>query len=511
MFIHNAPKLNTVIAVFLLGSFLVLSCVTGVSTPTDAAETGFAVYQPVNPELNRGRPKSDEIYSLDRVTELSVTVTARDWRRLAGFHDANWRTNRVVPAAITITGIGEEQAFPLIGLGLRGKTSRRRPFGDRGSAWNGTRTVVRHTHFRLDLNNYVAGQKFLGIDRFNIKWPKNDGTRVKEAYGYDLLRRFGVTEAPRAGWAHLTLSVTEDEGRAAEIPLGIFTMVEAVDSDFIQDRVRDGTFSSREGWLFKCQSGANLQLQPFVSRRIGVSSNSSSSGRYIYDLKTPKDDLEGARTALTAFITNLNKLDDTAFQEWIPTVLNVERFLKILAVNAVIGNWDEYWNFSSNYYLYLEKNGQIHFIPYDYDNILGTGLPARKIDPGTRSVINWGNSRTAPLVRRIMRIPGYQERYRQLVLELLDEQNELFHHTASTQRITAWRHLIRPWAQRDAGMNDLTGDPDSPRWSVDRPPEWGLVRPYRILGGTADPNGPQPNFFLVRDHFARLTLSDRFR
>lgn len=50
-------------------------------------------------------------------------------------------------------------------------------------------------------------------------------------------------------------------------------------------------------------------------------------------------------------------------------------FLKTYAIrNVTVGMWDDYWSNSNNYYFYFDAAGKFYFIPYDYDNTLGTSL-----------------------------------------------------------------------------------------------------------------------------------------
>ncbi len=462
-------------------------------------------------ELNSGRPRNDKIFDISTVTEITVSLTAAEWNLLLGYYDTYPKNEEVVRAQVSITSSGESQSFGDIGFGLRGNTSRRRPEGESGESHDPDSPVWRHAHFNLDFNSFLPDQKFLGIDKLILKWSKDDGSRVKEVYNYDLFRRFGVEAAPRASFAHLTIRVLEEDGSWTEAPYGVYSMIESVNSDYIQARVREKVFGGREGYLFKCLWPATLEYSERLENRIGIEYVSlvpSQNITYPYDLKTSKDDLEGAKAALITFIEKLNTLDDAAFAPWIADVMDVDLFLRTLAVNVAIGSWDDYWNLGSNFYLYIEKDGRVHFIPYDYDNTLGTGLPSSNLDPGTRSVINWGSTQDRPLVRRVLAIPEYLELYRSHLRALVNPANALFDPASSLARVNAWRELIKPWAIRDVTLNDLSGDKSSPRWEVDTPPSWGRVRPYRVLSGDANLEGDKPNYFMIRSAYILSTLED---
>ena len=66
------------------------------------------------------------------------------------------------------------------------------------------------------------------------------------------------------------------------------------------------------------------------------------------------------------------------------TAMDVPLLLKTYAVNVAVGMWDDYWNNSNNYYFYFNPKGQFFFIPYDYDNTLGTSMDCGVIQDSGR-------------------------------------------------------------------------------------------------------------------------------
>jgi spore coat protein CotH len=72
--------------------------------------------------------------------------------------------------------------------------------------------------------------------------------------------------------------------------------------------------------------------------------------------------------------------------------MDVNLFLKTYAVNVTVGMWDDYWSNSNNYYFYFDAAGKFYFIPYDYDNTLGTSL--LMTDSGIQDPLNWGKMQT---------------------------------------------------------------------------------------------------------------------
>ena len=100
---------------------------------------------------------------------------------------------------------------------------------------------------------------------------------------------------------------------------------------------------------------------------------------------------EDAKAQLQDFIAKLNGKSDESFKKWISEVCDVELLMRTYAVNVAVGMWDDMWNNGNNYYLYfnsLDKlNYKVFFIPYDYDNTLGT---SNCYDPAKQNPTQWG-------------------------------------------------------------------------------------------------------------------------
>jgi spore coat protein H len=66
--------------------------------------------------------------------------------------------------------------------------------------------------------------------------------------------------------------------------------------------------------------------------------------------------------------------DPSAWRARLENVFDTEVFLKYLAVNTVIQNWDTYGRMTHNYYLYNNPgNGKLTWIPWDNNEALQTG------------------------------------------------------------------------------------------------------------------------------------------
>ena len=199
---------------------------------------------------------------------------------------------------------------------------------------------------------------------------------------------------------------------------------------------------------------------------------------FVYDLKTNKKELVTAETELANFITDFNSKSGDVFKTWVDEKIDVPLLLRTYAVNVMVGMWDDYWANNNNYYMYFDTDGRFYFIPYDYDNTLGTSL---LMDSGTQDFLNWGNANN-PLIKKIISIQEYKELYVSYLHELIKPENDLFYTPESISRIENWQNMIRTNVPNDTDEDIIIGD---------NPAYWGNKPQYRL-------NSQSNNFFNIR-------------
>jgi hypothetical protein len=164
---------------------------------------------------------------------------------------------------------------------------------------------------------------------------------------------------------------------------------------------------------------------------------------------------------------------------WVESRMDIPLFIKTYAVNVLCGMWDDYWNNSNNFYFYFDSQNKFYFIPYDYDNTLGTSLLMD--DAGRRDLLNWGKT-SNPVVKKIISIPVYKKLYVDFLKELCSPDNDLFYHEKSISRIRSWQNMVQPYIKNDTEEdNEL----------IDVPASWGNCPHYRLLS-------PTNNYFMIR-------------
>jgi spore coat protein H len=413
------------------------------------------------------------VFDINALPDVYLHVSVEEWNKLLNYYDQNPHNEECVEASFRFTKNGEMDMLKMVGLRLRGNTSRRRPEGRKGEMHQASNPDWHHASFSVDINRFVPGQRYAGLKKINLKWFKDDAMYVREVYCYDLFKRYGVWTAPRSSYCRLFIQV----GNGAKTAyFGVYQLLEAVDTDFIGSRSR--LFNTQQGFLWKGNWGANFRVadrSKMDIERVTLTDNYEP----VYDLKNRPEELQSARNQLVEFIAFFNSKKGDAFKDWVQTRMDVPLFLRTYAVNVICGMWDDYWNNQNNFYFYFNTSGEFYFIPYDYDNTLGTSLLMH--DAGRQDPLNWGDHRN-PLVVKLLEIEEFRELYITYLRELIDPDKELFDQQKSIQRIRKWHAMIEEHIPNDTG-EDME--------LKDRPASWGNCGFYRLLH-------PVNNYFAIR-------------
>ncbi len=209
---------------------------------------------------------------------------------------------------------------------------------------------------KVDLNEFVAGQHFDGIKKFNLANGVGDPSMQRDIVCYNMMREAGI-KAPRTA---LTRVYLNDEY------WGVYVIIEQVDPTFIQNNFASGT-----GNLFKNIGWSDLAY---------LGENPDSYKQAIA-LKTNEE--EDDWTDFIELVRVIHQSTPANFQEEIEKVFNVDYFLRVLAIDIMTDNWDSYLDHGRNYYLYHEPTSdQFFWIPWDYNLSMGGQFGNESFDLG---------------------------------------------------------------------------------------------------------------------------------
>lgn len=461
--------------------------VTGIESNGNTSKE-ILISDVVGPAASSRTESLDYIFGTEQVAEISLNIKRSEWETLLGNFDKNSKNENCIHADFEMKKGDNVWKINDIGMRLRGNTSRKRPqYGEN----------YYQAHFKLDFEEWCddSGEerKLAGcIKGLNLKRFKEDPSYVREIFGYNFFRRNGVWTAPRAGYTHLSITIEEDDGSEKTLDYGVYAMIEEINKQFLKERSEIspeiGTkFNGNKGNLWKCcwssSKGPSMATDYDIYRSFGVEEiylDENQSMRYDYDLKTNKDEFYSARDELIEFITDLDKLStEDEIKEFYESKMDVDLFLKTIACNVVLGMDDDYWNNKNNYYFYFDKKGKCYFIPYDYDNILGTNCFS---DTATRNPFGWNvTGYSTPLVEKLLSVPEYKEKYAEYLLELC---NESYFVDESQDEIARLQFLIKDYIK----SNDLTYS-DTTDEIIDDVASWCSNRgKYKLLSGDETTN-----------------------
>jgi hypothetical protein len=205
--------------------------------------------------------------------------------------------------------------------------------------WGSARNLDQKAAFLIKTNEFVQGQKLLGLSKFALNNMVQDPSMLHEQLAYLLFREMGIA-APRTGYANVTFN---DE------LYGLYATVEVVDNEsFLQY-----WYGSDTGNLYEGAYGSDVegdQVRTFDQDRgedVGFA-----------DLYVVKDALDVVPEG-TPFVAAVGPHIDT---DW---------FARFTATELMLAHWDGYAVTRNNYFLYPNDAGLWTFIPWGLDQTFG--------------------------------------------------------------------------------------------------------------------------------------------
>lgn len=281
---------------------------------------------------------------------------------------------------------------------------------------------------KLDFNEFeddypeILGQRFYGFRQLSLASNFNDTSFIRERVVPEIFRAMGV-RAPHT--AYYRVYINYGEGL---IYFGLYTAVEVVDDTVLGDQ-----FGNNSGNCYKPEgTGATFAANTFNQDYFEKQNNKEAADW----------------SDIQALFEALHSSDRTAnHEEWknhLESVFNVDGFIRWLAVNTVIQNWDTYGKMSHNYYLYNDPDGPgLTWIPWDNNEALRDGRQGEALTLALTEVgSNW------PLIRYLMDDEAYNDLYALYVDEVI---NTAFVPSVMAERYNELHDLIQPYVTGSEG------------------------------------------------------------
>lgn len=371
---------------------------------------GFTLHLAVGADTDDRSPgdpaSGDVLFGLDRVHELHLEMTAEEWKAMqpaqrGGF--GGWRRPEPEPEVE-----GDRETHRGV-FGTRFPWARAsfsdgaKTYADVGIRYKGNSTFSMVTDnakrsFKIDFDFHVPGQRYRGLQKLNLNSCALDPSLGRDALAYAVFRAAGVP-APRTAFAHVTVTVP---GKYDEEYLGLYTLIEQVDRTFLEER-----FERADG----------LRLKPEGVRSPEYLGDDWSRYERIYRPKRSPSSEETER--VIGFARVISDTTDEEFAAQIPSYLDVDGFLRFVAVNALVSNFDNIFQIGHNYYMYLDPaTGRFTFMPWDLDlsfaNFPMMGSRDEQMDLSLTHPVGGDNE----FFERLMEMESVRARYRQILEEL---------------------------------------------------------------------------------------------
>ncbi len=490
---NNLPRLCKLLSFVMIAVFLA-GCATPAATQTAAGQetepqsavptaAGAANWEEAS-HGSEAEPNYAIVFPQDAVNRIDITLSAEAWTALqtemAGLFGAQGQAqglgnpgqmpggrndnqarppdlpqNQQPPAGVPPQGPGNFQPGGQPGNGM-GKLG----FGDtsyveatitfNGKTWesvgfrySGNSTLqnswssgTQKISFRLDFDEFedehpaTQNQRFYGFKQISFKSNAMDSSYIREKVVADIFREAGVVSSQTAFY-----EVYVDYGEGAQY-FGLYTAVEIVD-----DTVIETQFSDDGGNVYKPEgTGAAFTAGTFNQESFEKQTNADEA------------DWSDIQALFSALHSELRTSDPAAWRAGLEAVFDVNAFIRWLAVDTIIQNWDTYGAMAHNYYLYTDpEDGLVTWIPWDNNMALsqgGMGPGGRRGGPGgsVRELDLSSVSDQWPLIRFLMDDPVYQAKYKQYLQETIQGAFQPEKLAAAYQK---YHDLIAPYVERE--------------------------------------------------------------
>jgi hypothetical protein len=268
------------------------------------------------------------------------------------FESADWEkeliafknTDVEVPAKLVVDG----KSYPDVGVHFRGMSS----FG----VGEG-----RKRSLNLSLDFVHKDQQLGGYRTLNLLNSHEDPTFLRTVLYYHIASNY--LPAPKANFVRLVIN-----GES----WGVYVNVQQFNKDFVKE------------W-YGTTKGARWKVPGSPGGRGGLTylGEDPASYKRIYEIKTK--DVPAAWEGLIRLCKVLSETPLDELEKALAPLLDIDGALKFLALENALINNDGYWVRASDYYLYQDKTGRFHVLPYDANETFsGAGGPGFPGGPGGR-------------------------------------------------------------------------------------------------------------------------------
>jgi len=330
------------------------------------------------------RRSTDEIFKKDGFLRIKIEVPREGVNKLRG-HSWGWGESQKQRPIVQATVYEGGKVYTNVALHLKGAAGSFRPVDDRPG-------------FTLNFDKFVKGQRFHGLDKISLNNSLQDPSYLSEKLCREMFNAAGVP-TPLATHAKL-----EFNGR----DLGVYVLAEGWDKEFLKRHFKNTKGNLYDGGFVK----------EITDRPLDVNSGDN-----------PKD-----QSDLERLVEAATEPDRAQRVERLEKVLDVERFITLIALEVMMSHWDGYAMNKNNYRLFRDaERDKIIFMPHGLDQMFGV----MRTDPNSPIMPHMEGL----VARAVIQTPEGRRRYMQKMGQLL---TNVFDVPALTNRVRRMAAQLRP-------------------------------------------------------------------
>ena len=249
-------------------------------------------------------------------------------------------------------------------------------------------TNTKRYSYTINFKKYLKDQNLYGLKKISFNNMHGDPTLMKEYISYYLFSEMGLDTVE---YSYVNLSINNKN-------LGPYFMIEPIEKPLI-----NRTMNENGDFLFKPGiRGATLVYNKKMDKYLDKKGNFNFDS-ILYDEKGNLDYPRNSNYIITEYndiwdddpeefakiinqlptffktLKELNELSNTKnkntkeYEKRLYKIIDVDKLIRYLAINVYLVNTDSYLSETkTNYGLYMNENGKLTIIPWDYNMIFGT-------------------------------------------------------------------------------------------------------------------------------------------
>ncbi|KAG0281798.1 hypothetical protein BGZ96_001018 [Linnemannia gamsii] len=296
-------------------------------------------------------------------------------------------------------------------------------------------------------------QTFFSRPNIKLRSMVQDPTMIREKLYIDVLNSVGIP-TQQGAWVRLFVN---------NKPYGLYLMVDDIKKSFLKQTVHGG-----DG---KIDVGNLVQMNAWELKAdlVYKGPNTAQYCDYCYVVQSegyispPTNPLQ----ELIAFMKDLQDFDPAstdAIAYWETNRIDLDGFLRSMALEYLLGGFDLHWYSGSNYFMYrnptlgsISNGGKWQWIPTDMDGSFGSGYPTSTIP----TYKTWADFSPAPagrgdrplIQKLILQNPQIQAKFDEVLKEIV---STVFKPEAMNPRAEAYHRMLSADAKWDLALVRLS-------------------------------------------------------